>query len=69
MSIQEGQKNLDHCALNALSEKIQSYSLVHGRIAEITSSDEIEPIENAISHSIPYEGVKHHRHDALVDAS
>ena len=49
-----------------LERENSAYRFVNGRIAEITSSDEIEEIENAMSHSIPYDGVREHLHAALL---
>jgi len=43
-----------------LEKENSAYRFVDGKIAEISSSDEVSEIENAISMSTPYFGVKQH---------
>lgn len=51
---------------NAVLESHNSgYRFIEQKIAPITSSDELEEIENAISNSQPYAGVKQHIQTAL----
>lgn len=42
-----------------------AYRFIEGKIAPITSTEELEEIENAISQSAPYAGVKQHIQTAL----
>ena len=48
-----------------LERENSAYRFVDGKIAEISSSDEIEEIEDAISSSTPYYGVRQHLSTAI----
>lgn len=50
---------------NFLEKENSAYRFVDGRIAEISSKDEISEIEGAISKSTPYYGVKQHLSSAI----
>lgn len=48
-----------------LARENSAYRFLNGKIAEITSQEEIEAVEDAISKSTPYSGVKTHLVTAL----
>lgn len=50
---------------NFLEKENSAYRFVDGKIAEISSSDEISEIEDAISKSTPYYGVRQHLSSAI----
>lgn len=50
---------------NFLEKENSAYRFVDGKIAEISSSEEISEIEDAISKSTPYYGVKQHLSSAI----
>ena len=63
----ERQKEKFISACNNFMERENSaYRFVNGQIAEISSSDEISEIEEAIAKSTPYYGVKQHLNSAIA---
>ncbi len=51
---------------NFLDRENSGYRFVDGKIIEISSSDEVSEIENAIEKSTPYYGVKQHLSSAIA---
>lgn len=51
---------------NFLERENSAYRFVDGKIAEITSSEEVSEVENAIENSLPFAGVKTHLESALA---
>lgn len=63
----EQQKDMFVSVCNSFLERENSaYRFVNGKIAEISSSEEISEIENAISKSTPFYGVKQHLKAAIT---
>ncbi len=53
----------DQCN-EVLKKENSAYSIVRGYVIEITSAEEIQSIERAMS--VPFEGVREHTHQALI---
>jgi len=58
-------KFIDACN-NFFERENSGYRFVDGKIIEISSSDEVSEIENAIERSTPYYGVKQHLSSAIT---